>query len=91
VPPDKIRPSLTKTSRLYLTQDVYWGGIVGALLGALTGAALIGLIIHGFTIPDRSATHLVTALQGIPGALIGICLVWLEGVRRERVPRTRRD
>jgi hypothetical protein len=63
--------------------DYYWGGIVGALLGALTGAALVGLIIHGFAIPGRSATHLVTALQGIPGALIGMCLVWLEGVRRE--------
>ena len=26
MPPDKIRPSLTKISRLYLTQDVYWIG-----------------------------------------------------------------
>ena len=26
MPPNKIRPSLTKTSRLYLTQDVYWIG-----------------------------------------------------------------
>ncbi len=64
--------------------DRSWGGIVGALLGALTGAALVGLIIHGFTIPGRHATHLTTALEGIPGALIGMALVYLEGVRRER-------
>ncbi|MGI8902629.1 MAG: hypothetical protein ACR2IP_03000 [Solirubrobacteraceae bacterium] len=64
--------------------DRYWGGIVGALIGALIGAALCGLIISGFQIPGRSATHVATALQAIPGALIGMALVYLEGVRRER-------
>lgn len=63
--------------------DRFWGGIVGALVGALAGAVLGGLIIHGFTIPGRSATHLVTALEGIPGALIGMALVYAEGMRRE--------
>jgi hypothetical protein len=67
--------------------DRSWGGIVGALLGALAGAALVGLIIHGFSIPGRHATHLTTALEGIPGALIGMALVYLEGIRRERVSR----
>jgi hypothetical protein len=65
--------------------DRYWGGIVGALLGALAGAALCGLIIHGFSIPGRSSTHLATAAEGIPGALIGMALIYLEGMRRERV------
>lgn len=64
--------------------DRSWGGIVGALLGALAGAALVGLIIHGFSIPGRHATHLSTALEGIPGALIGMAIVYLEGIRRER-------
>jgi len=64
--------------------DRYWGGIVGAFLGSLLGAALLGLIVHGFAIPGRHATHLVTALEAIPGALIGIALVYAEGVRRER-------
>jgi hypothetical protein len=64
--------------------DHFWGGIVGGLLGALAGAVLGGLIIHGFAIPGRSATHLSTALEGIPGALIGMALVYLEGLRRER-------
>jgi len=64
--------------------DRYWGGIVGAFLGSVAGAALFGLIIHGFSIPGTHDTHIVTALEGIPGALIGIGLVWAEGVRRER-------
>jgi hypothetical protein len=64
--------------------DRSWGGIVGALLGALIGAALFGLIIHGFHIPGRHATHLTTSLEGIPGALIGMALVYVEGIRRER-------
>jgi hypothetical protein len=64
--------------------DRSWGGIVGALFGALIGAAVFGLIIHGFHIPGRHATHLTTALDGIPGALIGMALIYLEGIRRER-------
>ena len=67
--------------------DRSWGGIVGALLGALAGAALVGLIIHGFSVPGRHATQLTTALEGIPGALIGMALVYLEGIRRERAHR----
>jgi hypothetical protein len=64
--------------------DHYWGGIVGAFVGALIGAALFGLIVNGFVIPGRHDTTIATALEAIPGALIGISLVYLEGVRRER-------
>jgi hypothetical protein len=64
--------------------DRFWGGIVGAFIGALAGAVLFGLIIHGFTIPGRSDTTIVTALEGIPGAVIGMGLVYLEGIRRLR-------
>jgi hypothetical protein len=64
--------------------DHYWGGIVGAFLGALIGAALFGLIVNGFVIPGRHATTIATALEAIPGALIGIGLVYFEGLRRER-------
>ena len=64
--------------------DHFWGGIVGGLLGALIGAALFGLIIHGFHVPGRHTTDIVTALEGIPGALIGMALVYAEGIRRER-------
>ena len=64
--------------------DRYWGGIVGAFVGALVGAAIFGLIVNGFVIPGRHATSIGTALEAIPGALIGIGLVYFEGSRRER-------
>lgn len=66
--------------------DRYWGGIVGALIGALIGAFLSGFLIHGATIPGRHATHLVTAVEAIPGAIIGMIIVYVMGVRREQPP-----
>lgn len=62
--------------------DRFWGGIVGAFLGALFGAFLVGLAINGFVIPGQSDTHLVSALEAIPGAIAGMALVYAEGVRR---------
>jgi hypothetical protein len=64
--------------------DRYWGGIVGAFLGAIVGAVLFGLAVNGFHIPGRHDTTISTALEAIPGALIGMALVYAEGVRRER-------
>jgi hypothetical protein len=63
--------------------DRFWGGIVGAFLGAVIGAFVFGFIVNGFAIPGRHATDIATALEAIPGALIGIGLVYAEGVRRE--------
>jgi hypothetical protein len=65
--------------------DRFWAGIVGALLGAVSGAVLSGFLIAGATIPGRHDTHLVTPLEAVPGALIGMALIWLIGVRRERL------
>ena len=64
--------------------DRFWGGIVGALIGALLGAGLFGWIVNGFVVPGRHSTHLITALEAIPGALIGMAIIYLEGARRER-------
>jgi len=68
--------------------DRFWGGIVGAFVGALVGAVLFGLIVNGFAIPGRHATDISTALEAIPGALIGMALVYAEGIRRERGAET---
>lgn len=65
--------------------DRFWGGIVGAFLGALFGAIIVGLAINGFSVPGQNDTHLLTALEGVPGALIGLGAVYAEGIRRERL------
>ena len=62
--------------------DRFWGGIVGAFLGAIVGAFVVAFVLAGFHIPGESDTHLLTALEGIPGALIGIAVMYAEGVRR---------
>jgi hypothetical protein len=69
--------------------DRFWGGIVGAFVGSLLGAIAVGLIIYGFKvsavrIPGEKATDIALVCYAIPGALLGIALAYLEGVRRER-------
>jgi hypothetical protein len=64
--------------------DRFVGGIVGALIGSIVGAFLSGFLIAGATIPGRHDTHLITAVEAIPGAIIGMAIVWLVGARRER-------
>ena len=63
--------------------DRFWGGIVGAFVGALIGSIVFGLIVNGGTIPGRHDTEIVTALEAIPGAILGMAAVYLEGIRRE--------
>jgi hypothetical protein len=62
--------------------DRFWGGIVGAFVGALVGAVICGLIVNGLTVPGQGDTHVLQALEAIPGTLIGIAVVYFEGVRR---------
>jgi ABC-type Fe3+ transport system permease subunit len=72
--------------------DRFWGGIVGALLGALIGAVVVGLIIYGvkvsaLRVPGEKATDIGVVLYAVPGAIIGMAAVYLEGMRRERAQR----
>ena len=72
--------------------DRFWGGIVGAFVGALIGGVLSGLLIYGvkvsnLAVPGQHATDVAVVLYSVPGALVGIALVYLEGVRRERTAR----
>jgi hypothetical protein len=66
--------------------DRFWGGIVGAFIGAIAGAIVFGLLIHGLSVPGESDTTVLTALEGIPGSMLGIAAVYFEGIRRERIP-----
>jgi uncharacterized membrane protein len=69
--------------------DRFWGGIVGAFVGSLVGAIVVGLIIYAvkvsaLKVPGEKATDVSVVLYAIPGALIGMALVYLEGMRREK-------
>jgi hypothetical protein len=61
--------------------DHFWGGIVGAFLASIIGAFVIGLILAGGEIDDAS---LSTALQAIPGAIIGLGTSYFFGLRKDR-------
>ena len=63
--------------------DRFWSGIVGAFLGAVVGAVFVGLAIHGFTIPGREETDVLTTLEAIPGTILGLAITWFIGVRQE--------
>jgi hypothetical protein len=63
--------------------DRFWGGITGAFLVTVIGSALFGFIVSGFEIPGRHDTHLLAALEAIPGALIALTASWFYGSRTE--------
>ncbi|HEX6459520.1 MAG TPA: hypothetical protein VF032_11435 [Thermoleophilaceae bacterium] len=63
--------------------DRFWGGIVGALVCAVIGAVLVALIINGFSVPAKHATHIAQALEAIPGAALALAACYLYGDRVE--------
>lgn len=63
--------------------DRFWGGIVGAFVGGTLGAVIFGLAIHAFSVPSRDDTTVVNALEAIPGALLGLGLLYFIGARKE--------
>ncbi len=55
----------------------------------MIGSILVGLIIYGvrvsaLRVPGEKATDIGVVLYAVPGALIGIAVIYLEGMRRER-------
>ena len=63
--------------------DRFWGGIVGAFVAAILGAAIFGLVVSGFSIPGRDETGIGQALLAIPGSLLGLGASYLYGARVE--------
>jgi hypothetical protein len=63
--------------------DRCWGGIIGAFLGCVFGAILFGLVIHGFAVPGKDDTNLMTTLEAVPGALLGYAVFYVIGSRQE--------
>lgn len=71
--------------------DRFWGGIVGAFVAAMVGSAIFGFIVSGLQVPGRNDTHLLAALEAIPGTIIALTLSWLYGrYVEERGPKKRR-
>ena len=66
--------------------DRFWGGIVGSFVCCTIGAILVGLIASGFDIPGENDIELMTALEAIPGALLGLAFAYGLGVRRGNEP-----
>jgi hypothetical protein len=61
--------------------DRFMGGIVGAFIGSAAGAMVSGAIAQialGQTIGD---TDFATAIYAVPGAVIGLAIVYAMGVR----------
>jgi hypothetical protein len=64
--------------------DRFWGGIVGAFLGAIAGSMLAGAIAHVAAARGIGETDIGTALIAVPGALVGMAAIYLIGLRTER-------
>jgi hypothetical protein len=60
--------------------DHFWGGIVGAFAFAALGAVVVGLALGGGNVDNAS---LKTALEAVPGAVLGLVASYFIGKRRE--------
>jgi hypothetical protein len=63
--------------------DRFLGGIVGALIGAATGAMVTGAIAQLAVGDSVGQTDIATMVFAVPGTLIGIALTYALGVRSE--------
>ena len=64
--------------------DRFWQGIVGAFLGAVSGAIVSGAIFQiagGRVLAD---TDIATVLYALPGVAIGLAAVYAIGIRGEQ-------
>jgi hypothetical protein len=66
--------------------DHFWQGIVGAFLGAVTGALASGAVIQIASGKGIGETDVGTALAAVPGVLVGLAIVYAIGLREERAP-----
>jgi hypothetical protein len=64
--------------------DRFWSGIVGAFLGASAGAMVTGAIAQIAAGRGIGETDIATVLVAVPGALIGLAVVYFIGDRAER-------
>jgi hypothetical protein len=63
--------------------DRFWGGIVGAFLGAVAGAMVTGAIYQIVSGDSIGTTGIVTVLAAVPGTLAGLAAVYTIGARAD--------
>lgn len=64
--------------------DRFFGGMIGALGGAIAGSIFVGFVIQlveGKGIDDAS---FATVAVAVPGAVIGLFIIYQIGARRDR-------
>ncbi len=64
--------------------DHFWQGIIGAFVGSVLGAVIFGAVVHVIAGKSLSDTDILTALVAVPGAALGLGVVYLIGRREER-------
>lgn len=67
--------------------DRFWGGIVGAFLGASIGSIVSGAIFQIATGDSVGQTDIATLIAALPGALLGLAVIYALGVRAEAAER----
>lgn len=63
--------------------DHFWGGIVGALLGSVGGAIVIGAIVQIILGRGLNDADMLTFFVAIPGFFAGAWLTYWIGERKE--------
>jgi hypothetical protein len=63
--------------------DRFWGGIVGAFLGAVAGAMVTGAAYQLAIGDSIGTTDIVTVIAAVPGTLIGLAAVYVIGARAD--------
>jgi hypothetical protein len=64
--------------------DRFWSGIVGAFIGSTIGAMISGAIVQVALGNSIGQTDIGTVIAALPGALIGMAIIYAIGMRQEQ-------
>ncbi|MDX6615592.1 MAG: hypothetical protein QOD60_683 [Solirubrobacterales bacterium] len=67
--------------------DRFWSGIVGAFIGSTIGAMISGAIVQVALGNSIGQTDIGTVIAALPGALIGMAIIYAIGMRQERTAK----
>jgi hypothetical protein len=67
--------------------DRFWSGIVGAFIGSSLGAMVSGAIVQVALGHSIGQTDIGTVFAALPGALIGMGIIYVIGMRQEQTAK----